>query len=119
MSGVGGAARGIFPRARDRRLCRRERAAGAAAFRALRPGEIEIKFAPLRAREWPFVLVTEMIGAAASADRELDRRLLHHAVVDALEPMIEEAQLIVAAVFAVEGMVVRAAMNAQLLVFRG
>src|SRR5947207_11111281 len=106
MSGVGGAARGIFPRARDRRLCRRERAAGAAAFRALRPGEIEIKFAPLRAREYPFVLVTEMIGAAASADRELDRRLLHHALVDAPEPVMEEPLLIVAAVVAAERMAV-------------
>jgi len=60
-----------------------------------------------------------MIRAVTGANGELDRRFGHHAVVDVLEPVIEEAQLIAPPVFAVERMVVRAAMDAQLLVLRG
>ena len=59
-----------------------------------------------------------MVFAVAGADRELDRRLLHHAVVDVLEPVVEEAQLVAPAVLAVERMVMRAAVDAQLLVLR-
>ena len=53
------------------------------------------------------------------ADRELDRRLVHHAVVDALEPVVEEAHLIRPALLGVERMHVGAGLDAQLLVLGG
>ena len=58
----------------------------------------------------PFDLVT------ALADRQLHRRLVHDAVVDALEPVIEEAQLIAAPLVGIERVYVRAGVNAKLLV---
>src|SRR3954447_9580681 len=77
-----------------------------------------MQFGPLRARDRPLVLVAEMVLAMAGADGELDRWLLHHAIVDVLEPVVEEAELVAPSVLAVEWMVVRAAMDAQLLVLR-
>ena len=65
------------------------------------------------------MLVAPFDLVAALADRELDRRLVHHAVVDALEPVVEEAQLIAPALLGVERMHVRAGVDAQLLVLRG
>src|SRR5436190_10910864 len=96
-----------------------QRAADALAFGAVGLGEVQVQPGPFRARERPLVLVAEMILAVAGADRELDRRLLHHAGVDVLEPVVEEAQLVAPAVLAVERMEVRAAMDAQLLLLRG
>src|SRR5262245_62720272 len=108
MPGVRCAGGGIAARGGRRRLRARQRAGV----------EVEIEPGPLRARERPLVLVAEMIFAVAGADRELDRRLLHDAIVDVLEPIVEEAQLIAPAVLAVERMQVRAAMDAQFLVLR-
>src|SRR5262249_17663538 len=99
---MGGAARGILPHARGRGLGRRQRAGDAMAYRTFRFGEVEIQLGPLGAPQWPFMFVAEMIGTAAGADCELDRRLLHHAVIDVLKPMIEEAQLIAPPIIAVE-----------------
>src|SRR5208283_3507166 len=79
---------------------------------------IEVELGPARALERPFVLAAPFESVAAPADREFYARLVHHPVVDALEPVIEEANLIAAAVLAVERMHVRAAMDAQLLVRR-
>ena len=92
-----------------------QRAGDALAFGAVRLGEVQVQPGPLRARERPLVLVTEMIFAVAGADRELDRRLQHHAVVDVLEPVVEEPQLVAPAVLAMERMEVRAAVDAQFL----
>src|SRR5438128_8663046 len=119
MAGMGGAAGRVRARPGDGRLCPRERSGDAVTCAVVRLGQIEIEPRPLRARDRPFVLVAEMIGAAAGADRKLDRRLLHHAVVDIFEPVVEEAQLIAPSILAVERMVMRAAMDAQLLVLRG
>src|SRR6185312_12232980 len=116
MTAVTGAGCGIGPRCGGRRLGGRQRAGDAFAFGTIRLGEIEIEPGPLRARDRPFVLVAEMIFAMAGADRELDRRFLHHAVVDVLEPVVEEAELVAAALLAVEWMEMRAAVDAQLLV---
>src|SRR3954453_16337184 len=77
-----------------------------------------MQFGPLRARDRPLVLVAEMIFAMAGTDGELDRRLPHQAVVDVLEPVIEEAELVAPTVLAVERMVMRAAVDAQLLFLR-
>src|SRR5262249_60518027 len=63
--------------------------------------------------------VSKMVSAMTGADGELHRRLVHHPVIHVLEPVVEEAQLIAAPIFAVERMVVRAAMDAQLLMLRG
>jgi hypothetical protein len=60
-----------------------------------------------------------MVCAVTGADRELHRRFLHHAVVDVLEPVVEESKLVAPPVLAVEGMIMRAAMDAQLFVLRG
>src|SRR5947209_20571115 len=84
-----------------------------------RRGQVEVELGPLRARDRPLALVAEMICAVTGADGELHRRLLHHVIVDVLEPVIEEAQLVASAVVAVERMVMRAAMDAQLLMFGG
>ena len=79
-------------------------------------GEIEIELGPLRAGERPFVLVPPFDLVAALADRELDRRLVHDAVVDAFEPVIEEADLIGPPLLGIERVHVAAGMDAQLLV---
>ena len=78
--------------------------------------QIEIELGPLRAGERPFVLVAPFDLVAPFADRELDRRLVHHAVVDAFEPVVEEADLIGPPSSAVERMHVAAGVDAQLLV---
>ncbi len=70
----------------------------------------------MRARDRPFVLEAPLDLVAALADRELDRRLVHHTVVDALEPVIEKAQLILPAFLGVERMHMGAGLHAQLLV---
>src|SRR5205823_4638843 len=58
---------------------------------------------PLRALDRPLVLETPLgIALPAFADQKLHRRLAHDAGIDALEPMIEEAQLIVAAFGGIE-----------------
>ncbi len=114
MPGMGLAGGGIAARGGRSRFCCCERAGF--AFGAVR--QVEVEPGPLRARERPFVLVAEMVFAVAGADRELDRRLLHHAVVDVLQPVVEEAQLVAPPVLAVERMEVRTAMDAQLLVLR-
>src|SRR5215472_15244188 len=80
-----------------------------------RRGEVEVELSPLRARDRPLVFVAELVSAMTGADGELHRRLVHHPVIDVLEPVVEEAQLIAAPILAVERMVVRAAMDAQLL----
>src|SRR5580765_6127538 len=109
---------GIAARCGRRGLRSGKRAADALAFGAVGLGEVQVQPCPFRARERPLVLVAEMILAVAGTDRELDRRLLHYAVVDVLEPMVEEPQLIATAVLAVERMEVRAAVDAQLLLLR-
>ena len=83
--------------------------------------DVQVELRPLRARDRPFVLVAERIRlrAAAGADLELDRRLVHHAGVDALEPVVEPAQLVDAGLERMERMEVAAGMDAQLLVLRG
>ena len=48
----------------------------------------------MRAREREFLLVPPFALAVAVADEEFYGRLLHHAVVFALEPAVEEAELI-------------------------
>src|SRR5215813_42373 len=83
------------------------------------PGQVEVELGPLRARDRPFVLVAEMIRAVTGADSELHRRLLHHTVVDVLEPVIEELELVAPPILGIERVVVRAAMNTKLLVLRG
>src|SRR6266516_4764453 len=82
-------------------------------------GQVEVELGPLRARDGPFVLVAEMVFAVTGADGELHRRLLHYGIVDVLEPIIEEAQLVASSVVAVERMVMRTAMDAQLLILGG
>src|SRR5688572_25315235 len=66
--------------------------------------DLEIQLRPLRARERPFVLVTEFVGLgiAARAYLELYRRLVHDSRVDTLQPIVEPAQLILARFFCVE-----------------
>ena len=59
----------------------------------------------------------ELVGAVP--DGELDRRLVHHAVVDAFQPVVQEAGLILPRFLAVERMHVAAGMDAQLLVLGG
>ena len=55
---------------------------------------------------------------AAFADQELYRGLAHDAGVDAFEPMIEEAKLILAPLGGIERVIVRSRVNAQFLVRR-
>src|SRR5258708_25441756 len=86
---------------------------GRLAFGGCRQSEIEL--APLRARERPFGFVPPHDGAAALADGELHWRLVHEAVVDALEPAVEEPQLIATPVLRIERMHVGAGMDAELL----
>ena len=74
---------------------------------------------PLRARERPFVLVPPFELVAALADGDLDRRLVHHAVVDTLQPKIEKAHLICPPFLRIERMHVAAGVDAQLLMLRG
>ena len=78
---------------------------------------LEIHPGPARAGNRPLVLEPELVflQAAAGADLQLDRRLIHDAGVDPLEPVVEEAQLIQAAFLGVERMEVRSRMDAQLL----
>src|SRR5262249_27786109 len=92
---------------------------GNAVALPLRPGQVQVEVGPLPARDRPLVFVAEMVSAMTGADGELHRRLVHHPVIDLLEPVVEEAQLIAAPILAVERMVVRAAMDAQLLMPRG
>src|SRR5262249_24138385 len=66
--------------------------------------EVEIELGPPGALERPLVLVAPLDLVLALADRELDRRLVHYAVVDALEPVVEEAKLIALALLRVERM---------------
>ncbi len=113
-----GATRGIAALGESGGLGLGERTGHAAAFGAWR-GQVEVELGPLRARDRPLFLVAEMIRAVAGADGELHRRLLHHAIVDVLEPVVEEAQLVVPPIVAVERMIMRAAMDAQLFMFRG
>src|ERR1700756_188895 len=86
------------------------------ARRGLR--QIEKKTWPLRACERPFVFEAPLHLVAALTDREPHRRLRHDAVVDAFEPVVEEAQLIAPPVLGVEWMHMRAGMDAELLVRR-
>ena len=58
------------------------------------------------------------LRAAAGADLELHRRLVHDPGVDAFQPVIEPAQLVDAPFLRVERMEVRAGVDAQLLVLR-
>src|SRR5262249_60759148 len=75
-------------------------------------GQVEVELGPLRARDRPLVLVTEMVRAVTGADREVHGRFPHHAVVDVLKPVVEEAQLVAPPILAVKRMIVRAAMDA-------
>jgi len=50
------------------------------------------------------------------ADEELDRGLAHDSGINALEPVVEEAQLVGPPFLGVERVVMRTGMNAQLLV---
>ena len=84
--------------------------------------QLQIQLRPLRARERPLVLEAELVAAeiaAAGADHELHRRLVHDPGVDALQPVVEEAQLVEPAFLGMERMEVRAGVDAQLLVLRG
>src|SRR2546430_3715255 len=47
---------------------------------------------PARARKRPFVFVPPHDGAAALTDGKLDRRLVHHAIVDRSEEHTSELQ---------------------------
>src|SRR5262245_63043664 len=80
--------------------------------------QIEIEFGPARARKRPFVLEAPLHLVAAFADGELHRRLIHNAIVDAFEPIVEEAQLIAPSLLGIEGMYMSAGVDAQLLVRR-
>ena len=118
VAGMRRAARGIAPPGEHGRFGLRQRA-GDAVAPGIRLGQVEVELGPLGARERPLVLVAEMVCAVTGADRQLDRRFLHHAVVDVLEPVVEEAKLVAPPILAVEGVIMRAAMDAQLLVLRG
>ena len=83
-----------------------------------------MELGPLSTRQRPFVLKAELIGAtglqdAAGTDLQLDRRFVHDAGVDALQPVIHETQLIDAPFFGMEGVVMRTGMDAQFLVLGG
>src|SRR5262252_8249081 len=105
------AVRGIAPPGGHGRLGPRQRALALGA----RLGQVEVELGPLRARDRPLVLVAEMVRAVTGADRELDRRFPHHAVVDVLEPVVEESKLVAPTILAVKRVIVRATMDAQLL----
>ena len=85
---------GIGARAVRSGIGRRRAAPALSDVPGARLRQIEIELGPARARERPFVLVAPFDLVAALADRELHRRLLHDAVVDAFEPVVEEPQLI-------------------------
>src|SRR5262249_61576321 len=94
---------GIAARLRTRWLCGCESAGHAGAlFRSW--GQIEMEFGPACPRKGPFMLAAPFESAPPLADCKPHRRLSHHAVVDALEPVIEETNLIAAAVLGVERM---------------
>src|SRR2546423_5716069 len=115
---MGSAACGIAALSRCGGLAPGERAGRAIGLR-LRRGQVEVELGPMRACDRPLVLIAEMIRAVTGANGELHRRFGHHAVVDVLEPVVEETQLITPPIFAVEWMGMRAAVGAQLLLLRG
>src|SRR5260370_36938569 len=92
---MGRAARGIAPLGGRRGLGPAERTRVAVAAPR---GQIEVELGPLRARDRPLALVAEMICAVTGADGELHRRVLHHFVVDVLDPGRGESQLVASAV---------------------
>ena len=105
-----------------RRLLRRQRvhhqALDIGGIMRLPAVEAQVHLLPLRARERPLVLEAEGIRlrAATGADLELHRRLVHDPGVDALQPVVEEAQLVEPALFRMERMKVGSGMDAKLLV---
>src|SRR5215472_13058568 len=75
--------------------------------------QVEIEFSPACACKRPFVLEAPLHLVAAFADGELHRRLIHNAIVDAFEPVVEKAQLIAPSLLGVEGMYMGARVDAQ------
>src|SRR5262249_42087798 len=90
-----------------------------AAVMALRGcAGLQIHLGPARACDRPFVLAPELVvlQSAACAHLQLGRRLRHDPGVDALQPVVEEAELVGAAFLAVKRVEVRAGVDPQLLV---
>src|SRR5436189_206788 len=68
---------------------------------------LQKEFGPLCALDRPLVLKAPLrVAMPAFADQQFDRRLAHDAGIDSFEPMIEEPQLIFAALSGIERVVV-------------
>ena len=85
--------------------------------RGARWGKVKVVLSPLRAGEWPFVLEAPFDLVASLADGQLDRRFVHHAVINTLEPVVEKTDLIFLSLGGVVRVHVRTCLHPKLLMF--